>query len=134
MPKKVFQVKILAQPGDLPKPHELRAATILANEFFNQDVVFLRRTHGKTPDLDVAGVIWEIKSPKGSSKNTIANNLKAASKQSKRIVIDLFRCKLRQDVALRRIKGYLKEGNHHLKGLIIITKSGKCLDFFSEIR
>ena len=75
------------------------------------------------------GSMWEIKSPEGKGKNTIANNLKAASKQSKRIVLDLSRCKLRQEQALSRIRGYLSAGNHHLIKLVIITKSGKCIDF-----
>lgn len=112
---------------DAPKDHELSAALILAGHF-KTDVIFIRPETKKTPDLDVNGTKWEIKSPTGNGKKTIDNNLRAAHKQSRNIVLDLRRVKLHQSKAKARINYYLSAGPHKIKHLKIITKTQKVID------
>ena len=48
-----------------PKNHEFSAAIVIA-EHFRSDVVIIRPASFRTPDLDVDGTKWEVKSPMGS--------------------------------------------------------------------
>ncbi len=127
MPKRKYEVIVRTDPEDSPKDHEMSAAVLLAYHF-RSDVVFLRPERKKTPDIDVKGTKWEIKSPKGGSKKTIENNLRQARKQSNRIVIDLRRGKLHQIRAMARIRFYLGTEAHTIKQLKIITKARKIID------
>lgn len=61
-----YQVIVQTDLVDVPREHELSAALILAHHF-KTDVVFLRPETKKTPDVDVNGTKWEIKSPRGDS-------------------------------------------------------------------
>ena len=65
-----YQVIIKTGLADLPKEHELSAALILAG-YFKSDVTFLRPQTDKTPDIEVNGLKWEIKSPRGNGKKII---------------------------------------------------------------
>ena len=124
---KKYKVVVKTSLEDLPKDHEMSAALILAY-YFKSDVVFLRPERKKTPDIDVNGTKWEIKSPRGDGRKTIDNNLRAARKQSRNIVIDLRRAKLHQKKAEARIRHYLASGPHKIKQLKIITKTRKIID------
>jgi len=124
---KKYEVIVKTNPQDTPKEHEMSAAIILAYHF-KADVVFLRPERKRTPDIDVNGTKWEIKSPKGNSKRTIDNNLRTARKQSRNIVLDLRRAKLHQNKAIVRIRYYLSVGPHNIKSLKIITKTRKVID------
>lgn len=122
-----YEVIVKTDLADLPKEHELSAALILAYHF-KTDVIFLRPERRKTPDIDVNGTKWEIKSPTGNGKKTIDNNLRAAHKQSRNIVLDLRRIKLHQNKAAVRINYYLSAGPHKIKRFKIITKTQKIID------
>jgi hypothetical protein len=122
-----YEVIVKTDLADLPKEHELSAALILAYHF-KADVIFLRPQIDKTPDIDVNGTKWEIKSPRGNGKKTIDNNLRTARKQSHNIVLDLRRIKLHQNRATARINYYLSAGPHKIKRLKIITKTRKVID------
>lgn len=122
-----YQVIVQTDLVDVPKEHELSAALILAYHF-KTDVIFLRPETKKAPDIDVNGTKWEIKSPTGDGKKTIDNNLRAAHKQSRNIVLDLRRAKLHQSKAVARIKYYLSAGPHKIKHLKIITKTRRIID------
>jgi len=121
-----YEVIVKTDLIDRPKDHELSAALILAVHF-RSDVIFLRPQRDKTPDVEVNGVRWEIKSPRGNGKKTIENNLRTARKQSVNIVLDLRRIKLHQSKANARIRYFLSKG-HHFKKLLVITKSNKVLE------
>lgn len=95
---------------------------------FKTDVTFLRPETKRTPDIDVNGTKWEIKSPTGSGKKTIDNNLRAAHKQSRNVVLDLRRAKLHQSKAVARINYYLSAGPHKIKHLKIITETQRIID------
>jgi hypothetical protein len=122
-----YEVIIKTDLADSPKEHELSAALILAYHF-KSDVVFLRPERKKTPDIDVSGVLWEIKSPRGNSKKTIENNLRTARKQSENIVIDLARSKMHYTRVIARAKFYVRTEAHNIKHLKIITKTQKIID------
>ena len=81
-----MKYKVIVETGviDRPQDHEIKAALIVANGYFKSEVVFLRQSTYSTPDIDVNGDKWEIKSPLGNGKKTIENNLRAARKQSKK--------------------------------------------------
>lgn len=121
-----YKVIVKTDLTDRPKDHELSAALILAG-YFRADVIFLRPQLDKTPDIDVDGVRWEIKSPKGDGKKTIENNLRAARKQSLHIVIDLRRIKMHQQKAIARINFFLSKPNR-FKRVLVITKSQKVIE------
>ncbi len=125
--KRKYEVIITTDLVDAPKEHEMSAALILADHF-KSDVIFLRPETKKTPDIDVNGVKWEIKSPKGGAKKTIDNNLRNARKQSRHIVLDLHRAKLHQTKAEARVRHYLGSGPHKINSLKIITKTHKIID------
>ena len=82
----------------------------------------------RTPDLNINGELWEIKSPLGDGKKTMENNLRSARKQSVNIVIDLYRSDMNYYKAMSRIKSYLGTNNHSIKKLKVITKSKKIID------
>ena len=122
-----YQVIVQTDLVDAPKEHELSAALILADHF-RADATFLRPERKKTPDIDVSGTKWEIKSPTGNGKKTIDNNLRAARKQSRNIVLDLRRAKLHQSKAIARINYYVSAGSHKIQHLKVITKTHKIID------
>ena len=114
-------------PQDAPYDFEMSAALIIAN-YFKTSVYFLRPVPLKSPDLKIRNEIWELKSPKGNSKNTIHNNIKSARKQSTNIIIDLRRCKLDTNKAHSRIKDSYKKRKRKTGRYLIIEKNGKVLD------
>lgn len=124
-----YTVTLKTSEQDRPRDHEMSAAILLA-EHFECNVIFLRPGRQRTPDVEVNGVKWEIKSSVGSGKKTMENNLRAARKQSSYIVIDLRRTRLHYSRALSRINAYLKTENHTIKKVKIITKSKEIIDVY----
>ena len=122
-----YSVVIMTASADLPMTHELAAAAILA-QHFKSDVVFLRPQRHRTPDVEVRGITWEIKSPKGDSKKTIENNLRTARKQSENIIIDLARSKMHSTRAVARMRFYVRTQSHGIKRLKVITKKKRIID------
>ncbi|MCL2144412.1 MAG: hypothetical protein FWH43_02815 [Endomicrobia bacterium] len=122
--------KTIIPYGVNPEPHEIETA-----QFFNKhgkDVEFLtpNRTRGvKNPDIKMDSILWEIKSPKNTSKRAIENIFRKALKQSKNIIFDLSRSRMSNDnkgVAQITKQFALVKNAHRL---IIITKAKKLLDF-----
>ena len=127
MRKMKYQVISRTDFRNRPKEHELSAAVLIAN-YFQTDIVFLRPSCQHTPDLDVGGVRWELKSPLGDGKNTIKNNLHTARKQSVNVILDLRRIKMHQTKALANIRYYFKTHRSQIHHLIVITKTEKVLE------
>lgn len=125
--KSKYQVIIQTSTQDEPYDFELSASEIIAN-YFKTDVIFLRPSHLKNPDLKIKGQIWELKSPVGNSKNTIHNIIKTARKQSPNIIIDLRRCKLNERNALARVRETFKRRKRKIGKYLIIDKSGRVID------
>lgn len=121
-----YKIIIKTDLKDRPKDHELSAALIIA-AYFKSDVVLLRPQIDKTPDIEVSGMKWEIKSPRGNSKKTIENNFRSARKQSASIVMDLRRINMHQSKAMSRVNFFLSKP-HKFKKVLIITKSKKIVE------
>ncbi|MBR3332529.1 hypothetical protein IKG28_02815 [Candidatus Saccharibacteria bacterium] len=112
--------------------HEVNAILLLL-DYFDTDITCIHPGSGKTPDLKINGIEWELKSPQGDSAKTIENILKKATKQSKNIILDFSRIKMNGNQALSRTKYYLHNNKHGIKKLIIITKNHKVIDFKDEL-
>ncbi len=119
---------IVVPPGVFVDVHEKIAVDFLAAK-----VTFLtpdRRKGAKTPDIEMNGLHWEIKSPTGKSSRTIENNLRLALKQSPNIVLDLRRMDGRVPT-----QKYIKEVGRRfndaklIKHVIVITREEKHIDF-----
>lgn len=129
--KKYYKVIVETSEKDRPYDFEMSAAILVA-EYFKTDVVFLRPTPLKSPDLNINDQIWELKSPMGNSKNTIHNIFVTARRQSYNIIIDLRRCKMNQHKAYARIREAFNKRRRVKCQLKIINKNGKIFDI-SEI-
>ena len=120
-----YQVIVNTSVKDRPKDYEMSASLLLA-EYFRTNIVFLRPTANKTPDLNIKGIVWELKSPIGDGKYTIQNNLRKAKHQSGNIILDLARIKMHERRAISQAEYIIK--NHKvssIKQLVIIRKSKK---------
>ena len=112
--------------------HELNAIMLLL-DYFDSDIECLLPGPGKTPDLRIDGIEWELKSPQGNGVKTIENILKKAVKQSRNIVLDFSRIKMNGNQALARTKYYLRNNKHGINRLLVITKNNKIVDFKDEL-
>ena len=124
-----YRVIIETDFRNRPKEHELSAAILIAN-YFEADITFLRPSCQHTPDLDIKGVKWELKSPLGDGKNTIKNNLHNARKQSTNVILDLRRIKMHQTKALANINYYFTSHRSKIRHLMVIAKSDEVLEIF----
>ena len=125
--KAKYQVIVKTLPQDAPYDFEMSAALIVANHF-KTDVVFLRPGPMKSPDLLLKQEIWELKSPRGNSKNTIHNIFVTSRKQSYNVIIDLRRCKMNEQKAFARIRDAFNKRRRKKCQLLIITKKDEVID------
>jgi len=112
-----------------PEPHEVDAAYVLARHY-QTTVEFLVPVDDykrKSADIVMLGVAWEIKCPTGVSKSTIRNQFRRASRQSKNIIIDLRRTKLKYKSIEKEVLFQIKE-RPYIKKVILIDKSGFLID------
>jgi hypothetical protein len=123
---------IVVPPGAVLDAHEKKAVDFIAIER-GANVTFLipnRQKGRKTPDIEMNGLLWEIKSPKGKSPRTIENNLRLAILQSTYIILDL-----------RRLDGRVPTRKHlaeidrqfklakSIRHIIVITREEAAVDF-----
>jgi hypothetical protein len=111
-----------------PKLHELETARVLANGGFM--VEFLQpdnRKGAKTPDVQLNGEFYELKSPLGKM-DSIERNLKRAVRQSDNIVFDCRRMKVNNNDAIERTLVKKLATQKQIKNLIFINKYGKIVD------
>ena len=112
--------------------HEVNAILLLLDHF-DADITCVTPGLGKTPDLRIKNIDWELKSPQGDGAKTIENILKKAVKQSKNIILDFSRIKMSGNQALSRTRYYLRNNKHGIKRLIVITKNHKVIDFKDDL-
>ena len=79
------------------------------------------------PDVVIDGTAWEIKATQGKGKNTVKHNLQRAEKQSANVIIDLYRCGLSDEQAIKKIK-YEFSQSTTLKRVKIITKQKEIVE------
>jgi hypothetical protein len=115
--------KIIVPAGILPEKHELETANFFAS--LGKDVEFQlpNRTKGaKTPDVMIDGVLYEMKCPFGSERQTLQRCIRRASKQSNNIIVDLRHTPLKTDYCLGAINREF-ELRKSIKRLMVITKA-----------
>ena len=110
-----------------PEKHELETARFFAEQ--GHDVVFIPPSNSPNmhfPDIEMDGVAWEIKCPKGRSSRTIENNFRKANKQSENIIIDLRRIQLPEAKSISQIRRefYLRP---RIKRLLIILRNNELM-------
>ena len=123
MKKRNIKVIIPSSLDNPPEENEIQIAQIIA-EHYNAKVEFLRPIDDykrKTPDIMFNGQLWEMKSPKGKSRNTIGRQMKRAMKQSKNVIIDGRRSPLADDVIVVELRNQCVE-RRSIRKLIFISK------------
>jgi hypothetical protein len=124
-----FKVAYEESGDSKPRPHERETAELLAR-LFQSNLIFMRRSSSKTPDLYVlkTDIRWELKSPTGGGKHTVQNNLREASKQSENIILDLTRSKMTDIQGISRAKDFILHERSRIKCLKILKKDGTIID------
>lgn len=123
---------IVVPPGVFMDVHEKLAVDFLAAKL-GYDITFLvpnRHKGAKTPDIEMNGLVWEIKSPKGKSSRTIENNLRLALQQSPYIIMDLRRMdgRIPTKKLLNELKRRFSDAKT-IKHLVVITRQEVAIDF-----
>lgn len=101
--------------------HELDTGRRLTS--LGYDVEYLPNPHDvKSADMIVLGSIWEAKSPTGVGPSVIIDNLRRASAQADRAILDLARTSLTLDEALAQIEKYWKRprGSNPLEAIWVL--------------
>lgn len=119
-----------------PKPGERATADLLA-KLFGGTVELLPRVnwpHGiKTADYAVNGVRIDRKSPTGSGKYTIQNNVREAKGQANNVILDLSLCPLDVNQAIKHCESVYTYKNLAFLDMLIVTKDGELLKVFEKI-
>lgn len=108
-----------------PSEHEVLTALRLAES--GTDVLFRVDSHdvgAKNPDVEMNQQIWEFKAPTGATDNTISDQFKRAGKQAQRLVLDLRRSGLDDELGLAQA-GRRFAGKSKITDLIVITKDAR---------
>ena len=117
---------IVIPAGRIPWSHELRVANILAKA--GHRVEFLPELNGKTANILLDGVKFEIKSPRTNKPDKIERNIKRALMQSNNIIFDSSRIKNMRDDNLQHFLAKKAIQYKRINHLIFITKRGKIID------
>jgi hypothetical protein len=123
MPKQKFAI----EKGANPTPHEIKTANYLVGCGFK--LLFLRPVNQKgihTPDVEIDGEKFEIKSPISNKPRTIIKRFREARTQSDRIVFDLRNIRGGAENAEKLLLKLAKDLD--CRRLIIITKHNQTID------
>lgn len=125
MKKEKSEVFIPPNLDNPPEEHEIEAAWIIAKHF-NCLVKFLKPIVGykiKTADFVIQGLLWELKSPTGTSRRSCVNRqLVSALEQSNNIIFDGRRTKLEDEFIKAKLLAELKM-KRSIRRLLFITKN-----------
>ena len=120
--------KIVIEGGVNVWPHELHTANALIRAGYN--VKFIPAHNSFTSaDAYVNNVLFEFKSPEGSTVKAIQRNIvRAINHQSANIIIDSCRMKNIQDRSIQNfLVARLREGKG-IKKLFFVTRDGRLID------
>ena len=130
MKKDKAEVIIPPNLDNPPEEHEIEAAWIIARHY-NCLVKFLRPIIGykiKTADFVIRGELWELKSPISESRRRcVAGQLDRAKGQSKNIIFDARRTKLKDDFLQKQVLYELGK-RHSIRKLVFITKNSNVIE------
>ncbi len=108
--------------------HEYHTVRILLKNGFDIELVPSSSIKGlHLPDIMMNGQPWEIKAPEGGGRHTIKHNVQNAAHQSENLIVDLCRCKLDEEIALKDIQHHFNLSKH-IKRIKVITKAEEILD------
>lgn len=132
--KPMAKILIEKEWGAVPTTAEIEVVDILvANKIPKRHVLFLKpnRTKGaKTPDLQIDGVAWEIKSIEKLGKYTLDHAERAGLRQADNLIMDLRR--LSETLEAKAVAKIEKDFimTKSWKGLVVIVRfDGDCLTF-----
>ena len=109
--------------------HEYATVKLLIANGMDVELVPTSQVKGmRTPDISINGALWEIKSPTGNGKNTIKHTIQNASHQATNVIVDLRRCKMQQDLAIKELERHFRL-SRRIRRLKIITNDEKMVDF-----
>ena len=120
---------ILQTNGVHLEEHEFATVKLLLESGRNIELIPASQVKGmRTPDVSIDGVLWEIKSPTGNGKHTIKHTLQNATHQANNVIVDLRRCRLPQNQAVKELEQRfgLSKRIRHMK---IITNEEEIIDF-----
>ena len=109
--------------------HEFATVKIFLEQGY--DIELIPRSQIKyyrTPDMMMNNIPWEIKAPQGDGKYTAQNTLQGAAGQSRNVIIDLRRCKMSEDIAIKKFEQEFKKSKS-IKQMKIVKKNTEILDF-----
>ena len=105
----------------------MHTATILAQN--GHTITFLKEVGNNPPDIRLDSIIFEMKAPKTSKTSSLEQTLRKAVKQSPNIVIDSFRMKMPDNIALKFLIKKCRE-QKQIKRMLFINKKEKIVDVF----
>ena len=121
--------KITVAVGRRPDEREFAAAEVFAKLGFDVEFLLENRTKGaKSADIQMNGVIWEIKSPTGNGKRTVEKQFHRASGQSQNIIIDSRWSDIEEN-KFREMVEQQWRSRRSVKRIVLIAKNGTTLDF-----
>jgi hypothetical protein len=126
---------LFVPPNIKPFPflHELDTARVLANNGYYVEFLLVdNRTGAKSPDIKLNGEVFELKSPLGRL-DSVERNLKRASKQSRNIVFDCRRMKVKNTDRIKQILIRKLKTQKQIQKILFITRFGKIIDINSLI-
>ena len=124
-----MEKKKLKQNGVHLEEHEYNTVRFLLKNGYDVELIPPSQIKNlQMPDIILQGVPWEMKSPVEAGKYTIKNIVQNASHQSVNIIIDLRRCKMEDDEAIKKIYHYF-DLSKRIRRIKIITKNAEIIDF-----
>ncbi|MBP5471517.1 MAG: hypothetical protein J6Y12_02480 [Lachnospiraceae bacterium] len=113
---------ILKQNGVHLEKHEFKTVELFLNLGYDVELIPPSGIKGlHMPDIMLEGIPWEMKAPLGGGKTTIRHTMQNAGHQSCNIIIDLRRCKLNQNTAIKDIESYYKLSKRIRKMKVIVN-------------
>lgn len=108
--------------------HEFHTVQTLLANGYDVELIPPTQTKGqRSPDIFIRGTSWELKSPTGGGRNTMKHTTQDAGHQSRNVIIDLWRCKLPENQAIRELRA-LFGASKRIKRLLVITEDGQIHD------
>ena len=119
----------LKQNGVHLQSHEFATVKSLLENGYDVELIPPSRIKNlRMPDIMMCGIPWEMKAPEGDGKYTVQNTMQSAAGQSRNVIIDLRRCKMPENQAIKAFeREFLK--SRHIRRMKIINMSGEILDF-----
>jgi len=120
--------RVTKQIGAYPKLSEQIVADVFAKAGF--DVEFIaesRRYKQGSADINMMGVVWEIKCVESDKMDKVRRNVNKAAKQSTNIIIGTFKTDILDEKIIKYAMKYVKNLKS-VKRCKIVTKKHEILD------